>query len=199
MWCIYLVATGQRADDPMAGVRRPRQPRGVPRPVSERVVRKVLSDPPGHRSFAYIALASYAGLRVSEIAAVRGDDVAWDTGWLYVCGKGGRQAWVPMHRKVAELARGMPDVGFWFPGTHNGHVAGDSVGRVVRNAFRAVGSSATAHQCRHLAGTALLRECHDVRLVQRFLRHESLASTAIYTEVSDAALADAVNKLGWVA
>lgn len=197
MWFSYLQATGQRDDDPTARVPKPKQPKGVPRPVSERVVRKVLSNPPGHRSYAYIVLASFAGLRVHEVAKIRGEDIDWGTGWMFVCGKGGQEAMIPMHPRVRELARGMPDVGYWFPGSHDGHVAADTVSRVIRNAFVAVGSTATAHMCRHLAGTALLRECHDVRLVQRFLRHQSLNSTQIYTRVSDDALADAVNSLGW--
>lgn len=198
MWFDYLTVHGIRDDAPMRQVPKPRQPRGVPRPVSERVVRRILDDPPGHRAYAYVTLASYAGLRVHEIAQVQGEEVDWDTRWMFVLGKGGQEAWVPMHPLVQTLARGMPDVGFWFPGLHSGHVAADTVSRVIRNALKAVGSSATAHQMRHLFGSAVLRSCGNVRVAQQLLRHESLQSTQIYTKVSDADMEAAVAKLGWV-
>lgn len=194
-WCDFLLATGQREDDPCEGVPRPRQPRGIPRPVSERVVRKVLLDPPGHRAYAYVALASFAGLRVSEIARVRGEDVAGS--WLFVCGKGQQQAWIPLHPVLQTLAKGMPEVGFWFPGVHDGHVAPATVSQVIRAAFRGVGSGATAHQCRHLLGSSVLHATGNTRLAQRALRHESLTSTQIYTEVTNAELEAAIAHLPW--
>ena len=199
MWFDFLTVHGVRDDDPMRRVPKPRQPRGVPRPVSERVVRKVLSDPPGHRAYSYTVLATYAGLRVHEIAKIRGEDVNWDTGWFFVLGKGNQEAWVPMHPLVKTLAQGMADVGFWFPGRHHGHVSPDTVSRVIRNAFKAVGSSATPHQCRHLFGSAVLRSCGNARVAQQLLRHESLSSTQIYTKVSGAEMEEAVNGLGWTA
>lgn len=198
-WFDHLIATRQRDDDPMELVPKPRQPKGVPRPVSERVVRKVLDAPPGHRAYAYVVMASYAGLRVHEIAKIRGEEIDWDTRWMFVCGKGNQEAWVPMHPIVQTLAQGMPDVGFWFPGTHDGHVSSDSVSRVIRNAFKAVGSSATPHQCRHLFGSAVLRACGNARVAQQLLRHESLASTQIYTKVSGEDMEAAVGMLGWSA
>lgn len=198
MWFDFLLTTGELEMDPIARVPKPRQPHGVPRPVSERVVRKILDDPPGHRAYAYVVLASYAGLRVHEVAKIRGEDVNWDTGWMFVAGKGGQEAWVPMHPIVATLARGMPDVGFWFPGSHDGHVAADSVSRTIRNAFKSVGSSATPHMCRHLFGSAVLRACGNARVTQRLLRHQSLASTEIYTKVSGEDMEAAVNALPWI-
>lgn len=196
-WCAWLVLVGERPDDPSAPIPRPRQPHGVPRPVPEVVVRAVLSNPPGRRAYAYIVLASYAGLRVHEIAKVRGEDVDGD--WLFVQGKGGQGAAVPMHPLVMSLARQMPSVSYWFPGSHGGHVAADSVSRVVRNAFKSVGSEATAHRCRHLFGTGVLRASRDIRVTQVLLRHQSLGSTQIYTEVTDADLVAAVHALSWVA
>lgn len=199
MWCEYLVATEQRSDNPMHSVHKPRQPRGLPRPVSQRVVRKVLTNPPGHRSYAYVTLACFAGLRVHEIAKIRGEDIDWDIGWMYVLGKGGQEAAVPMHERVLELAKGMPDVGQWFPGTHAGHVAPDTVSRVMRNAFRAVGSAAKPHQCRHYFGSEVLRASGNARVAQELLRHRSLATTQRYTEVTRSDMVDAIRGLGWVA
>lgn len=198
-WGQWLVAMGYASVNPAGRVPRPRRPRGVPHPVAERTVRMLLADPPGVRAYAYVVLASFAGLRCVEIARVRGEDVNPDTRWLFVDGKGGQQAWVPMHPVVQRLASGMPPVGPWFPGRKGGHVAPDTVSRVVRNAFRSVGSSASAHDCRHLFGSAVLAASGNTRVAQRLLRHESLSSTQIYTAVGDTELVAAVNSLAWVA
>ncbi len=60
----------------------------------------------------------------------------------------------------------------------------------------------TPHQFRHSAATFLIEEGVDIRVVQRLLGHSSIATTEIYTRVSDASLisalaaADPLGKLG---
>jgi hypothetical protein len=52
--------------------------------------------------------------------------------------------------------------------------------------------SITPHQFRHSAATLLIEEGVDIRLVQRLLGHASIATTEIYTKVSDNSLSSAV-------
>lgn len=196
-WCAWLVATGVRDDDPTVRLPRPRQPRSLPRPVSDVVIGKLLRDPPGRRAYAYVVLAVFAGLRVHEIAKVAGEDVDAVGGWLYVLGKGGSNAVVPMHPAVADLARGMPEVGYWFYGVRDGHVCADSVSRVIANALRSVGSRAQPHQLRHSFATAIQRSTHDLRVTQELMRHELPSSTAIYTQVTNADKVAAIESLPW--
>jgi integrase len=65
-----------------------------------------------------IVLAAFAGLRVHEIAKLRGQEVDADNRTIYVVGKGGRGASIPMHRMVVEIAEAMPRRGWWFPARH---------------------------------------------------------------------------------
>lgn len=198
-WCSWLIEEGVREDDPLRRIPRPPIPRDAPRPVPMSVIRRILVDPPSARTRAYVVLGAFAGLRVHEIAKVRGDDVDRGAGWLYVTGKGGQRAAVPLHELVRELARGLPEEGWWFPGRVDGHVAGPSVSETIRKALRAVGSSRTAHALRHTFGTYVLRSSGDLRVAQEALRHRSVRSTQIYTQVSAADLQAAVRSLDWAA
>ena len=52
----------------------------------------------------------------------------------------------------------------------------------------------TPHQFRHSAATLLIEEGVDIRLVQRLLGHASIATTEIYTKVSDNSLVAAIER-----
>ena len=52
----------------------------------------------------------------------------------------------------------------------------------------------TPHMLRHTAATLLIESGTDIRFVQRLLGHASIATTEIYTHVSDAALQEAICK-----
>jgi integrase len=193
MWFAWLVEQGYRDDDPMVKVRKPKHPRGVPRPVSSEALAGALAVA-SRRARAYITLAAYAGLRVHEVAKVRGDDFA--DGWLYVTGKGDKAAALPVHPILGQLRRGWPAQDFWFPGTVDGHVGAGAVSTTIGATFTKAGHrGVTAHQLRHWYGTWLLRTTKDVRVVQELMRHASLASTQIYTEVSSDAKINAMRRL----
>lgn len=195
-WCAWLVDAGIRDDDPTARLPKPRSPRGVPRPVPWSVIDTLMADPPSVRCYAYVALAAYAGLRVHEIAKVRGEDVDTEAGWLYVDGKGGVHAAVPLHPVLGILAQGMPPAGWWFPGVDAGHVRAHNVSLTVSKALHRHSGDGTAHRLRHSFGTEVLRSSRDLRVTQELLRHQSPATTAVYTQVSDMDKVAAVNRLG---
>jgi integrase/recombinase XerD len=179
----WLQRSGYRADDPTDAIPRPRQPRAAPRPVSTGALIDALDGAPV-RVFAYISLGAYAGLRVHEIAKVRGEDIDIAAGTLRVCGKGSVEAVIPLHPRLASLARHYPTRGYWFPGSDNGHLTGQYVGEVIVARFAEVAHPATAHQLRHWFGTNVLRAAGGNLLVaQQLLRHASPATTASYCMV----------------
>lgn len=191
-WHRWLLEQGFRSEDPTVVIPTVPQPSPVARPAATEAVRDVLKHA-GRKTRAYVTLASYEGLRCFEIAKLRGEH--FTDGWLLVAGKGGRSAVLPVHPAVKQLQRGYPELGFWFPGSHDGHVHPDSVSETVSVAFHRRGYDVTAHQLRHWFGTWCQRTGKDVRVTQELMRHRSLASTQIYTAVSSFAKVDVVRRL----
>lgn len=188
-WC---QRRGLRSDNPALELPRIRVAKGRPRPVSTIDLGVLLRAARRSRMRGYLLLCAYAGLRVSEVAAVRGEDV--HGGWLTVRGKGGKVARLPMHPELVAYAAGMPTTGWWFPayGGRTGHVSGNTVSRVVGDHMRRCGVPGTPHSLRHWIGSELVASGVQMRVVQEVMRHDSLQSTQIYTQVTDHQVADAV-------
>lgn len=191
----WLRRTDRRPDNPALDLPSAKAPRGVPRPVSPTGVAAILaacSDPRAAMTRAYVLLAAYEGMRVHEIAKVRGEDFL--DGEVAIRGKGGVSSTVPMHPLVAALVESMPRSGYWFPSSsETGHVSRVSVSLAIGRAMKRAGIAGTPHGLRHHFGTQALRASGgDLRATQRVLRHASPATTAIYTQVLDEAAFRAV-------
>jgi site-specific recombinase XerD len=197
-WFSWLCLMDYRADNPMVKLASPKYPERVPRPVSDNDLVRLLATRMHHRTRVMILLAALAGLRVSEIARVRGEDVDVKTPRLYVLGKGQKQAWLPLHPLLADAALTMPARGWWFPGNSRrpgAHLRGKSVSDIIGNAMRRAGARGTPHSLRHWTGSTLLDDGADLRTIQEILRHKQLNTTALYTKVPDERRHAAVNRL----
>ena len=196
-FCKWAKTAGVREDNPVADLPAPKRPRCTPRPITEQDFIALMSRVTRRLTRAKILLAALAGLRVHEVAKVRGEDLDLDACTLRVLGKGGDTAVLPLHPVLVDLAHGMPRRGYWFPSdtSRSGHVTGKSVSKVIADAMTRAGVVATAHQLRHWYGSSLLVAGADLRTVQELMRHESIQSTQIYTMVSDERRADAIARL----
>lgn len=196
-YCQWLQRTGKRLDDPTLATPVPKRSKGVPRPISEDQLNAMLARVNRRRTRTMILLAAYQGLRVHEIAKVRGEDVDLQRGNLYVVGKGSKPAVLPLHPLVAAEAPHYPARGFWFPAYGKGGPVGShAVMQAIKRTMERVGVEATSHQLRHYFGTSLCAKEVPLRVVQELMRHDSPATTAIYTQVSDEQRRAAINVLG---
>lgn len=184
--------------DITAGLPYPRSPKRAPRPVSDEGLRRLLGTRMHHRTRVMILLAALGGLRVHEIAKVRGDDFDLDAGVLRVTGKGGRTDTVPLHPLVVEAAATMPSRGWWFPANSRRpgqHTHGKSVSDAISQAMSRADVPGTPHSLRHWFGTNLVASGTDLRTAQTLLRHDNLQTTALYVAVADSRRAEAVGRL----
>lgn len=188
----HLVSTGQRSDNPALAVPKPKRRKPVPRPIEPWQLEATIQSVESRRAHVrktrmQLLLAAFAGLRIHEIAKIRGEDLNRSAGVLYVVGKGLKSAALPIHPRILEAAEDFPTSGYWFPSftVPGAPVTPKAVAENISNAMKEVGVIATPHQIRHLFGTSLVRNGVDLRTVQELMRHENLTTTQIYCQVSD--------------
>lgn len=184
-------------EDPTASplFERPKARQGIPKPLSPAEIDRVLAAAHGNTQ-TWVMLALFAGLRAAEIGGLRGENVNEDN--IILRGKGDKEAAVPTHPDLWALAMHYPRRGWWFPSpAHDGHVAGSSVSVMIGRLFRKLDIDGSIHRCRHTYGSALLESGMDLRYVQKAMRHESPATTAIYTAVRDDKLRSGIGRLNY--
>jgi integrase/recombinase XerD len=193
----FMVESGQMQSHPFSGVRkRPKTRRGLPRPLSLPELAVVLDTAPNPRMYCWLILGYRAGLRSSEIAALRGEQIRG--GILTVQGKNERVRRIPVHPDVAEIQQGMPDLGSWFPSrlakTHS--VTPHTVTSRITQHFRNCGiTEGSCHRLRHSFATELFDQGVDIRIVQELLGHSFITTTQIYTRVSREQMSRAIGTL----
>lgn len=193
-WFKWLQVTDRRIDNPMVKVGTPRVPDREPRPISDADVVRLLQTRMWTSTRRMILLALLAGLRVHEIAKIRGEDVDFSTRLLWVKGKGKRLKSVPLHPLLIEMASEMPAAGWWFPmrGYEAEHMLSKSVSDVIGRTMDRADVRGTPHCLRHWFASALLEAGVDIRVVQTLMRHKSIATTQVYTKVPDGRQRDAI-------
>lgn len=194
----WLVMMDYRTENPMHKLPGPRRPERSPRPVADRDLIRLLSIDMHARTRVMILLAALAGLRVAEIAQVAGEDIDVGAARIHVTGKGSKRAWVPLHPILVEVAKEMPTKGHWFPGNCRRPglpIRSKSVSDIIGKVMRRAGIKGTPHSLRHWYATTLLADGADLRTVQELMRHSSVQTTQVYTQVPDARRNDAVGRL----
>lgn len=152
-----------------------------------------------------LSLIAATGLRVSELCSLRLRQIRQDTGEITVFGKGSRErivivANVDVRKAIVRHIRTHPDnenVDALLLRNSRGRPLTPQCLRLRLHALvlhSKVGRSVTPHMLRHTAATLLLEGGVDIRFVQRLLGHASIATTQIYTHVSDAALRSALER-----
>jgi site-specific recombinase XerD len=149
---------------------------------------------PKHRPLLMTAYA--AGLRVSEVVALRLDDI--DSRRMVIRvrhGKGRKDRYVMLSTRLLEIlrdywrqARPFP---YLFPGRTPGRpIAIRTVQEACRDARRDSGLSkpVTVHTLRHSFATHLMEAGTNLRTIQVLLGHRHLSTTTLYTHVSAAVL-----------
>ncbi len=200
-WQAWLVLQGIRDDDPTARLIKPRASKGEARPITTGQLETILCSRLRRRTRTMVLLAAYQGLRVHEIAKLRGEDVDLASMKLEVDGKGGKRCKLPLHPVIAAEATAYPTRGYWFHARSSRFrpMHRSSASDVIRRAMHRAGVNASGHNLRHWYGTELRRSGVDLRIVQDLMRHANLATTEIYTKVDSGELREAINLLPLVA
>ena len=147
----------------------------------------------GVRDFAIMMLVARLGLRSIEVARLELRDVDWRAGELVVRGKARRQDRLPLPTEVGEalvayLSGSRRSAGaqrlFLTCRAPCGPIRADLVGDVVQRAcLRAGLPHVGPHRLRHALAAELLRQGAGLVAISQVLRHQDLATTALYAKV----------------
>ncbi|HTS02525.1 MAG TPA: tyrosine recombinase XerC [Thermoanaerobaculia bacterium] len=208
----FLKREGRVGANPAKAIATPRRDHALPRTLSVAEAGAVVEardreGPLGARDRALLELLYATGLRVSEIVALRLDDVDLAARQVRTLGKGRKERIVPFGRAAGdavkawlrerELRRPAPkDAAFVFLNAHAGRLTDRSVRRILDRALLAAGVTrrASPHALRHSFATHLLAAGADLRSIQELLGHASLSTTQKYTHLDAERLLEVYRK-----
>jgi integrase len=167
--------------------------RGTPHPLTKGEAALLMSDARQPMK-DWFFVACNAGLRAMEVAKLRGIDLeeVEDGHILRVYGKGGTDLAVPVAPKVAELILSYNTKGRLWTVTPN------RLSKRASAEMKRLGiEHKTFHACRHYFATTMLATSGgDLLAVRDLMRHASVETTQVYTQLATDRTRSIVNKLG---
>jgi integrase/recombinase XerD len=169
-----------------------RQPRRLPSVLSVEEVALLLQAAPGPKYRAAFATAYGAGLRVSEVVALRVGDIDSERMLLRIeQGKGRKDRHAMLSPQLLAEGRRLGALlprGWLFPGRNPVEpLSTRQLNRAVHAAAEAAGikKRVSPHTLRHSFATHLLEQDTDIRIIQVLLGHAKLDTTARYARVAN--------------
>ena len=179
---------------------RPRKEKKLPVVLTVEEVRQILEHVRRPRNKICLSTIYACGLRIRECIHLQVSDIDGDRKLIHVRkGKGGKDRYVPLPMPILERLRG-----YWVTHRHPAWIFPSPwrmkrqlalahrpiSARVVQEAFEyalkesGIQKTATVHALRHSYATHLLEAGVNLRVIQTYLGHASLSSTAVYTHLT---------------
>jgi integrase/recombinase XerD len=199
----HQMLLGARPDNPAAELELPRRRRALPKTLSPGEVEKLIeaatgTAPRALRDRALVELLYGAGLRIGEAVGLERASIDLEQRLVRCLGKGSKERVVPIGREAVDalrryLARGRPYLDKrhrpeLFLNARGGALTRAGAFLILRQLAAAAGlepERVHPHLLRHSFATHLLEGGADLRSVQEMLGHADLATTELYTHVSD--------------
>jgi len=195
----FLKREGFIENNVMSKVKMPKVPEVVIPTFTEKELERLLAQPDkssneGFRDYCLLLTLIDTGVRLSELACLKSDDIDYEQNLFRVMGKGLRERFVPFGRRVAKAlmkyqlkCRPEPI------GTDNFWLRRDGrplLPKRIEKLVSAYGKKAGlkrcyAHKLRHTSSVMYLRNGGDVFSLQKKLGHRSLAMTRHYSNLAD--------------
>ena len=175
-----------RADDPTRRLDAPKVAKGLSHPIGRADLHKLLDNLPPDLRRA-VALGAYAGLRVSEVAALDWADVDVEARRIIVRGgKGDKDRPVGLSPLLLDAL--LPVTGGNVVRAGGKPYSANALQQKVNAANRAAGVDGTFHKLRSRFATVALASTGNLLAVSRALGHSSPATMAIYAATADSDL-----------
>ena len=209
----FLSLTGIVSSNPARLLESPRGWRHLPNVLGPQEVVRLLEAVQEHpsrtplRDRAILELIYATGLRVSEAAGLKMQEILWDLDVIRCMGKGSKERIVPMTRTSQEAIReylegerprlaAKRSTYLVFLSRSGQGLGREVIAALLKRAARLAGLAGriTPHTLRHSFATHLLANGADLRMVQELLGHAKIDTTEIYTHVDRSELKAAHRK-----
>ena len=205
----WLMKEGLAEHNPAAAVKAPRAGRKLPATLDADAIGRLLdirdSSPIAVRDKAIMELFYSSGLRLSELATLRWDQIDTSSGLITVTGKGNKTRVVPIGRMAAEALQAWRKVRGNFAGfeqpcifvsTRGKPISTRAIQDRIRHWARRQGlpQQVYPHLLRHSFASHMLESSGDLRAVQELLGHSDISTTQIYTHLDFQHLAAVYDK-----
>ena len=160
-------------------------PKTLPKPIDEDKILQVLQNA-DLESKILIKTLYGLGLRISELSNLKLENIS--KGWIRVIGKGNKTRQIPMleslYNEIVEYIKIKKPQVYLFE--KNQKPLNDAQLRYkINKIFANIGIKATPHQLRHAFASHLLNRGARISDVSELLGHSSMATTQIYTKLTD--------------
>lgn len=202
MWFRYMLREGGIKEDLASAIESPKQWKRLPHALTEETVTSMIdttgpTERYAQRDQAILELLYASGLRVSELANLKVQDVNLQVGYLRTFGKGGKERIVPVGAAAIKKLQGYlggdrakkPEHArseYLFLSNRGSRLRRETLWRIVKKSAKRIGieDRVHPHSLRHSFATHLMEHGADLRSIQELLGHASLATTQIYTQVN---------------
>ena len=197
----YLLLDGILKRDPSANLESPKSWQSLPKFLLPEEVERLLDAPDpaidlGLRDKAMLEVLYATGLRVSELTAIKIEDLNLDLGFIVTLGKGSKERSVPLGQSAINWVRkylairprllGKKTSSFAFVTPKGAPITRQAFWKlIVSYGEKAKIGHITPHLLRHSFATHLLENGADLRSVQMMLGHSDISTTQIYTHITN--------------
>ena len=194
----WMLREGIVQHNPAKAVRAPKSPRHLPATLDADTINQLLDipleSPLAVRDKAIMELFYSSGLRLSELAELRWEQLDLPSGMVTVTGKGNKSRMVPVGRIASEALLEWRKVRGQFASFEQPHVFVSNRGnpistRTIQARVRywakrqGMPQNVYPHLLRHSFASHMLESSSDLRGVQELLGHASISTTQIYTHL----------------
>ncbi|MCF7917870.1 tyrosine-type recombinase/integrase [Candidatus Gracilibacteria bacterium] len=169
-----------------------KKPKSLPVVLSRSEIEKILQIPPNTKHKLLLSLAYGAGLRVSEVIALKVQDMDLEEMTLHIKqAKGQKDRISVLPEKLVDnlknLIVGKSGNDLLFESERGGKLTTRTAQKIFEKALHLSGiqKKATFHSLRHSFATHLLENGVDIRYVQELLGHQNIRTTQQYTHVTN--------------
>lgn len=212
----YLFDQKLIEDNPAMGIKTPKQEKRMPKYLSLEDSKKLLNvtydenDENKERDYAIITLFLNCGLRLSELVGINIPNIDFNENRLTVIGKGNKERTIYLNNACVNALKDYmsvrPKEGVindskasnkaLFLSSRKERISNRTVQYIVSRELAKAGldtSKYSTHKLRHTAATLMYQYGNvDIRALQELLGHESIATTEIYTHVSNEQVRNAI-------